>query len=111
MNCEPREAEELIWDFLKGSSRPIKAKVLAERLETSERMIRRLIRDLIAQGHLIASTMEPPYGYFIPKTESQKRHYRNQLTSRIRNIVERLKDFDRAGAKKIQQILLKIESR
>ena len=103
---QTQEMEKMLWEFLEGSSKPIKTKVLAQRLRTSERMVRRLIRDLIAQGHLIASSMEPPYGYFIPKDEEEKRHYRNQLLSRIKHILGRLKDFDRATAETIEQILL-----
>lgn len=100
------EMEKMLWEFISGSSQPIKTKILAQRLNTSMRMVRRLIRDLIAQGHLIASSMEPPYGYFVPKTEEEKRHYRNQLLSRIKHILGRLKDFDKATAEKIEQILL-----
>ena len=100
------EMEKMLWEFISGSSQPVKAKILAQRLNTSMRMVRRLIRDLIAQGHLIASSMEAPYGYFVPKTEEEKRHYRNQLLSRIKHILGRLKDFDKATAEKIEQILL-----
>lgn len=101
-----QELEKLLWEFLQGSSEPIKAKVFAARLHISERMVRRLIRDLIAQGFLIASTMEPPYGYFIPQSEKEKRRYRNQLISRLRHIAGRLEDFDRITAQKIKQLLI-----
>lgn len=104
--AKTQEMEQMLWEFLKGSSQPIKAKVLAVRLSTGERTIRRLVRDLIAQGFLIASSMEAPYGYFVPKGEEEKRHYRNQLLSRIKHILGRLKDFDKATAEKIEQILL-----
>jgi len=100
------EMEKMLWEFISGSSQPVKAEILAQRLSTSIRMVRRLIRDLIAQGHLIASSMEAPYGYFVPKDEEEKRHYRNQLLSRIKHILGRLKDFDKATAEKIEQILL-----
>lgn len=106
MRCDTREAERLIWERLQSSSKPVKAKDLAAYLETSERMVRRLIRDLIAQGNPIASTMEPPYGYFIVKTEKERQRYSNQLKSRIREIARRLEDFDRITALKIQQLLL-----
>ena len=100
------EMEKMLWELISGSSQPVKAGILAQRLSTSIRMVRRLIRDLIAQGHLIASSMEAPYGYFVPKDEEEKRHYRNQLLSRIKHILGRLKDFDRATAEKIEQILM-----
>ncbi|MGB3341304.1 MAG: HTH domain-containing protein [bacterium] len=101
-----QEMEQMLWEFLKGSSQPIKTKVLAARLNTNERMIRRLIRDLIAQGFLIASSMEPPYGYFVPKSNKERERYSRQLKSRIREIAKRLEDFDRITARKIQQLLL-----
>lgn len=101
-----KEMEHLLWGFLKTGSQPIKAKVLAERLKISERMVRRLVRDLIAQGYQIASSMEAPYGYFIPKNEKERRRYRNQLISRLKQIAGRLRDFDKAMAEKIDQILL-----
>jgi predicted DNA-binding transcriptional regulator YafY len=106
MRCDTKEAEKLIYEFLLTSKKPVKAKILAEYLETSERMVRRLIRDLIAQGNPIASTMEPPYGYFLVKTEKERQRYSNQLKSRIREIARRLEDFDRITAQKIQQLLL-----
>jgi biotin operon repressor len=101
-----KEMEQMIWEFLKTSAQPIKAKVLAERLQISERMVRRLIRDLIAQGYQVASSMEAPYGYFIPKNEHERRRYRNQLISRLKHIAGRLRDFDKAMAEKIEQILM-----
>ena len=100
-----RDKEKVIWEFLRVNEKPLKAKILAGRLSISERMVRRLIRNLIAQGNLIASTMEPPYGYFIPKNEKEKRRYRSQLISRIRKIAKRLEDFDRIIARRIQRLL------
>jgi biotin operon repressor len=85
--------------------RPLKAKVIAETLGISEREVRRLVRELIGRGVMIASTMERPYGYFMPKNEQQIERYARQLKSRIAKIAERLHDFDRATAMKIQGIL------
>jgi len=103
------EMEKMIWGFLSGSSKPIKARILAQRLDVGERTVRHLIRDLIAQGFLIASTMDPPYGYFVPRTERQRRRYRAQLLSRIKKIAWRLSDFDKIAAKKLQTVLFEIE--
>jgi len=101
-----QELEQMLWEFLKGSSQPIKTKVLAARLNTGERTIRRLVRDLIAQGFLIASSMEAPYGYFVPKSNKERDRYSRQLKSRIRETAKRLEDFDRITARKIQQLVL-----
>lgn len=99
------EKEEQILRMLRQTLTPIKTKIIADRLNTHERMVRRLVRDLISRGFLIASSMEEPYGYFIPTTEKQKKRYRNQLISRIKHIADRLKDFDQITAHKIQQVL------
>jgi len=100
------EKEDQILEMLRQTPMPIKTKIIASRLNTHERMIRRLVRDLISRGFLIASSMEEPYGYFIPTTEKQRKRYRNQLISRIKHIADRLKDFDQITASKIQQALI-----
>jgi Mn-dependent DtxR family transcriptional regulator len=98
--------ERLLWSYLKDGDKPIKTKELAARLHTHERMVRRLVRDLIAQGHMIASSMEPPYGYFIPRDEKERQRYSRQLKSRIREIARRLEDYDRITAQQIQQLVM-----
>jgi len=100
-----QEMEQMLWEIIKGSAKPVKTKLLAQQLKTTERNVRRLVRDLIAQGFLIASTMEPPYGYFIPQTGKERQRYSRQLKSRIREIAKRLEDFDRITARKIQQLV------
>jgi len=105
MQLRTQEMEKLVLEYLRIAGKPIKAKELALRLGTNERMVRRLVRDLIAQGNLIASSMEAPYGYFIPQDEKAIQRYSRQLKSRIREIAGRLTDFDRSTASKIQQVL------
>lgn len=106
IDFEDREKEEQIYEILCASRRPVKAKLLAEQVATSERMVRRFIRNLISRGKLIASSMESPYGYFIPRTEKEKERYSNQLKSRIKHIAQRLSDFDRNVAERVQQALM-----
>jgi predicted DNA-binding transcriptional regulator len=97
--------EERIKKILENYNRPVKAKEIAETLTISEREVRRLVRELIGRGVMIASTMERPYGYFLPRTPQEIQRYARQLKSRIAKIAERLHDFDRATATKIQGIL------
>lgn len=94
-----------INNILESSSEPVRARYIAGALGISEREVRRLVRELIGRGVMIASTMERPYGYFIPRTAKEIERYARQLKSRIAKIAERLHDFDRATATKIQGIL------
>ncbi len=97
--------EDKIKEMLLHADYPVKAKEIAAMLEISEREVRRLVRELIGRGVMIASTMERPYGYFIPKNEQQVERYARQLKSRIAKIAERLHDFDQATAAKLQSLL------
>lgn len=94
-----------INNLLASSSEPIQARHIAGALGISEREVRRLVRELIGRGVMIASTMERPYGYFMPKNEQQVERYARQLKSRIAKIAERLHDFDQATAAKLQSLL------
>jgi len=94
-----------INNILASSAEPIQARYIAEALGISEREVRRLVRELIGRGVMIASTMERPYGYFLPRTPQEIQRYVRQLKSRMAKIAERLHDFDRATATKIQGIL------
>lgn len=105
LDFENREKEEQIWEILNHEPKPIKAKYFAEHLGTTERMVRIHIRNLISRGFSIASMMEPPYGYFVPRTASEAERYSRQLKSRIRSIAERLADFDKITAHKVQRAL------
>jgi predicted DNA-binding transcriptional regulator len=97
--------EDKIKEMLAHADYPVKAKEIAAMLDISEREVRRLVRELIGRGVMIASTMERPYGYFLPRTTKEIERYARQLKSRIAKIAERLHDFDRATATKIQGIL------
>lgn len=101
-----KEMEQMLWGVLSASLKPITGKALARMLNISVRTTRKLIRDMIAQGYQIASSMEPPYGYFVPKTSEERRKYSRQLKSRIREIAKRLRDFDKITAEKIEQLVL-----
>jgi biotin operon repressor len=72
-------------------------KELATHLGISERQVRADVLELIQAGHPIASSTRPPYGLFIVRTEKEKEQYANQIRSRIRELWERLRAFDRAS--------------
>jgi len=71
------------------------------------RIVRKKIRELIITDKIpIASSMEPPYGYFLVNGDSEARnHYIAQLKSRIGAIAQRLAAFESATAEKIQLLL------
>jgi hypothetical protein len=72
------------------------------------RIVRKKIRELIIQDKIpIASSMEPPYGYFLITNgnQAQRDHYIAQLKSRIGSIAQRLAAFESATAEKIQLLL------
>jgi hypothetical protein len=71
------------------------------------RVIRKKIRELIIDDKIpIASSMNPPAGYFIAKQDARADHYAAQLKSRIFAISERLSAFEHATAKQIQLLLI-----
>jgi len=81
-----------------GSDHAIRVGILAGHLGISERQVRADALELIQAGHPIASSIRPPYGLFIVRTEEEKRQYANQIRSRIRELWTRLRAFDRASA-------------
>uniref|UniRef100_A0A7C6A7S2 Uncharacterized protein n=1 Tax=candidate division WOR-3 bacterium TaxID=2052148 RepID=A0A7C6A7S2_UNCW3 len=111
-------SNSIYLDFLKSQilnlikhSGPITAAEIAERIpilsDDPIRIIRKKIRELIITDKIpIASSMEPPYGYFLVNGNSEARnHYIAQLKSRINSIAQRLSAFESATARKIQLAL------
>ena len=82
----------------RGLENAIRVRILANILEISERQVRADALELIQAGHPIASSIRPPYGLFIIRTDAEKRQYAAQIKSRIRELWERLRAFDRASA-------------
>ena len=62
-----------------------------------DRAIRLVIRDLITEGYPIASSVHPPYGYYLVETPEEAEDYRVNLRARIREDALRLRDFKRAS--------------
>lgn len=78
----------------RGADHAIKAKALADEVWLPEREVRSLIRELIHEGHAIASSTQPPYGFYMAVTADEKRRYAAQLRSRIAELAKRLRDFE-----------------
>lgn len=84
----------------KGRDRAITGKDLAKILgETDDRHIRSQIRDLIASGVPIASSVSFPYGYYIVETMKEATDYMQSLRNRLIEDALRRRDFKRAVAK------------
>ena len=99
--------ELLIWailKFRKGRERAFTAKKIHKMINErySIRQIRSIIQALVDDyGFPIAATVYPPYGYYVPVTNEEKKEYVNNLTARIRSIAERLRAFEKATADNI----------
>jgi hypothetical protein len=90
---------------------PVTAQVIARQIPISVndpiRVIRKKVRELILEEKIpIASSMNPPAGYFIAKQDASARRYVIQLKSRIYRISERLSAFEHSTAKQIQLLLI-----
>lgn len=67
-----------------------------------DRLIRYAIRELIAQGLPIASSVTPPYGYYIVTTHEEAQNYIRVLQSRLVEDAYRRRDFKLAARDKLQ---------
>ena len=73
-----------------------------------ERRARLIIRELIEDGYPIASSVKPPYGYFIAQTREEVREYADGLKARgIEDIIRR-RDFLRASRAILQPEQMKM---
>src|SRR4030042_4005918 len=93
-----------ILQLHRGKTRAITGKELAQILgEPNDRMIRKEIRELIADGHPIASSTEKPCGYFMAETPEEVDQYLKQLKSRLVKDAYRRRDFKKAAAKALSK--------
>lgn len=93
-----------ILQLHRGKARAITGKELARIMgEPGDRMIRREIRELIAEGHPIASSTEKPYGYFMADTPEEVEEYLGQLKGRLVEDAYRRRDFKKAAAKALSK--------
>lgn len=72
--------------------RAIKAADLAFKFDTNLREINEIIRQLRKDGNLIGSAKEPPFGYYIPVTDTEVKAY---LDSFKNELFDMLNTFNR----------------
>lgn len=86
--------QEVLKHLKHGQSKAIKGQVIAERLGfKNDRAVRLAIRDLIAQGVPIASSVSEPQGYYIAETYQEALEYMAGLRSRLIQDAMRRRDF------------------
>lgn len=62
-----------------------------------DRKVRLIIRELIAEGVPIASSVSEPMGFYIIRNGDEAREYMDVLKARIREDSDRLADFEKAS--------------
>lgn len=93
-----------ILQLSRGKAKAVTGKDLARIMgEPNDRLIRKEIRELIAQGYPIASSTEQPYGYFMVDTPEEAEQYLKQLKSRLVEDAYRRRDFKKAAAKALSK--------
>ena len=81
-----------------GRSRAITGRELATMVgHKDDRSVRQAIRELIREGVAIASSTEPPAGYFIVITRQEAEQYAGSIRSRLIEDAIRRRDFRRAA--------------
>jgi len=68
----------------------------------NDRLIRLAIRDLIAEGLPVASSVTPPLGFFIASSLDEARDYMRVLKGRLVQDAYRRRDFKLASRKILQ---------
>ncbi len=89
--------KSVLTNLCHGRHSAIKGGDLARRLgQSNDRKIRLVIRELIAEGVPIASSVTEPMGFYIVNNEHEAAQYIRVLKERIKEDGARLDDFLRA---------------
>lgn len=80
-----------------GSDNAVKASILATKIGIDARIVRNEIHQMRLDGKLIASSTQPPYGYFVPLTVEERDHFFNQIRSRRDELTHVLIAQEHAG--------------
>ena len=94
-----------------GHARALPGQFLANKLGLkNDRQIRKVIRELIADGLPVAASVQRPHGFFIAETKQEIKSYATVMKSRLVEDAYRLRDFKRASFKtlKPEQLVLKL---
>lgn len=81
-----------------GRSMAITSQALAKITGQHERLIRLVIRELIKEGLPVASSTEPPAGYFLVAAMKEAEEYADSVKSRLIEDAKRRRDFRHAAA-------------
>lgn len=94
-----KEIQADIFSLLKyGKENAITGEALAKLLGFhGDRAIRLAIRELIAGRVAVASSVNPPFGYFIANTPEEVNEYLAVMKGRLVNDAYRRRDFKRAS--------------
>ena len=88
----------IVSNLKRGKTNALPGRILAQRLGfKNDRQIRLAIRELIADGKPIASSVRPPLGYFIADSGEEAIEYMKVLKSRLVNDAYRRRDFKLAA--------------
>jgi len=89
-----RLKDEIIRRLKRGKPNALPGRLLAQRLGfKDDRQIRIAIRELIAQGYPIASSVSPPMGFFIAQDRMEAVQYLSDLKGRLVEDAYRRRDF------------------
>lgn len=75
---------------------------------SNDRCVRQTIRELIAEGLPIASSVTPPLGYFIASSLDEATNYMRNLKSRLVEDAYRRRDFKVAAREILQPCQLEL---
>jgi len=101
MNTELKQEVRYLLRYGKQKSRT--GKELASILGFSnDRLVRLAIRDLIAEGLPVASSVTPPFGFFIASSLEEAKDYMRVLKGRLVQDAYRRRDFKLASREILQ---------
>ena len=87
-----------IFQAHEGKARAITGRELASLFgHRNDRRVRLVIRELITDGLPIASSTEPPLGYFITTSRQEADEYAASIRNRLIEDARRRRDFRRAA--------------
>lgn len=112
--AELTEKQYLLQHLYHGRENAITGSRIAHLLGyRDDRRIRLMIRELIAEGVPIASSVHPPYGFYIARNRREVEDYAQGLKDRLVADGYRRKEFLRAAREilKPEQIRLPMETR
>lgn len=103
VNNNKQAVLEFIHTSCQGRKHAMTARSLSRVLGIPEREVRDIVAELRRERHPIASAVNPPYGFYMPKNMQEAKECQRHLRSRIRQLEVTAKSFDRAINKNIRK--------